>query len=130
MKARSHQTHGFTLVEIMVVVVIVGLLSALAVPALLHVKKKAQETMVINTLRQVYDAKEYYFTENGGNWVNVPGLVAKGYASKSLAAAVAYPPGSWTFGTLAYLKPGIPVKSTEVFYSGNLVTYGRVITYP
>jgi len=65
LKPSARTLGGFTLVEIMTVVLIIGILSAIAVPALLHIKSKSEETLVLNTLRQLYDAKERYFMEDG-----------------------------------------------------------------
>jgi prepilin-type N-terminal cleavage/methylation domain-containing protein len=130
MKARTNQAHGFTLVEIMTVVVIVGILSAIAVPSLIHLKNKSEEAMVMNTLRQVYDAQEIYFTDTAKPGASLTILVEKGYASKSLAATVAHPPGHWSFSTLVYLKPGAAVSSTEVFVANKRVSYGRKLQYP
>ncbi len=57
---------AFTLVEIMIVVVIIGLLAALAIPAFNRVRQKARVTTFINDLRIGKDAFETYALETGG----------------------------------------------------------------
>lgn len=57
---------GFTLVEIMIVVVIIGLLAAMAVPAFNKVRQTATEKTILNDLRQLSAAADQYFLENGG----------------------------------------------------------------
>lgn len=134
MKTRARASRGFTLVEIMTVVVIVGILSALAIPALMHVKSKSQDTIALNTIRQIYDAKERFFLEDGASkrWTNVPNLVQAGYASHSLDVATQHDIGSWNTTALraTSLQPGKPVKVIEVFRSGRVVHFGRSLTYP
>lgn len=56
---------GFTLVEIMIVVVIIGLLAAMAVPAFNKVREEARRKAIINNLRQVASAGQQYILENG-----------------------------------------------------------------
>jgi type IV pilus assembly protein PilA len=62
-------TKGFTLVEIMIVVVIIGLLAAMAIPAFQKVRQNSQEKAVINNLRQVAAAADQYFLETGNTVV-------------------------------------------------------------
>lgn len=56
---------GFTLVEIMIVVTIIGILASLAVPAFQRARWKALETSIRNNLRQIWGAAQQYMLENG-----------------------------------------------------------------
>ena len=56
---------GFTLVEIMIVVAIIALLAAIAVPSFLRARKRSQATSTLETLRMIDGAKDQYAIENG-----------------------------------------------------------------
>ena len=57
-------TAGFTLVEIMIVVAIIGLLAAIAVPNFAQARTNARRGACINNLRLIDAAKEQYALEN------------------------------------------------------------------
>ena len=76
---------GFTLVEIMIVVVIIGLLAAMAIPAFQKVRSASQDKAVTNNMRQLGAAADQYFLENGTNWVWLPALVGSSYYVKALS---------------------------------------------
>lgn len=56
---------GFTLVEIMIVVVIIGLIAAMAIPAMQRVRASAQNSRFISDLRTFSQAFETYSMKNG-----------------------------------------------------------------
>lgn len=56
---------GFTLVEIMIVVVVIGLLAAMAIPAFQRVREKSEHTAVANDLRVFAAAFDQYMLEFG-----------------------------------------------------------------
>lgn len=61
---------GFTLVEIMIVVAIIALLAAIAVPGFLRARKRSQASKILNDLRLIDGAVDQYAIENsksGGN---------------------------------------------------------------
>ena len=57
---------GFTLVEIMIVVAIIALLAAIAIPNLLRAKLSANDALAKATLRSISTASESYGTANNG----------------------------------------------------------------
>ena len=87
---------GFTLVEIMIVVVIIGLLAAMAIPAFSKVRAQSRIKAVTNNLRQLASAAQQYMLDKGS--------VSCGYAD--LAGT--------TNGTDAYLHNITPV-ADEVY---------------
>jgi prepilin-type N-terminal cleavage/methylation domain-containing protein len=65
---------GFTLVEIMIVVAIIALLAAIAVPGFLRARKRSQASRIINDLRLIDSAVDQYAIETNrksGDTVNV-----------------------------------------------------------
>ena len=66
---------GFTLVEIMIVVVIIGLLAAMAIPAFLRVRITSQDKAVLNNARQLSASADEYFMENGVSTVTLSDLI-------------------------------------------------------
>jgi prepilin-type N-terminal cleavage/methylation domain-containing protein len=92
-KYRSGQ--GFTLVEIMIVVAIIGLLAAIAVPNFVKARTTSQANACINNLVKINGAKEQWALE-----------------TKQVQGAT--PQDSDLFGTTLYIaeKPGCPAAGT------------------
>ena len=72
MKINTSRKSGFTLVEIMIVVAIIGLLAAIAIPNFVKARKTSQTNACLNNLRQIDGAKQQFALENGKTSVYVP----------------------------------------------------------
>lgn len=97
---RNKSQKGFTLVEIMIVVVIIGLLAAMAIPAFQKVRKTSQEKAVVNNLRQLSSAAQQYMLDEGVSQVAYGDIVG---ADKHITGikAVAGEDYAATFATIA-----------------------------
>ena len=63
LNAINKRRGGFTLVEIMIVVAIIALLAAIAVPGFLRARKRSQATRILNDLRMIDSAVDQYAIE-------------------------------------------------------------------
>ena len=66
LRVRAQSESGFTLVELLVVMLIIGLLAAIAIPAFFNQRNKANDASAKEAVRTVQTALETYATDNSG----------------------------------------------------------------
>ena len=87
---------GFTLVEILIVVAIIGLLAAIAIPSFVHARSKSQATACINNLRQIESAVQQFALEKGkhiGDTINYPDDITPYLKLNSVSSIPSCPAG-------------------------------------
>lgn len=96
MKMRTSRAGGFTLVEIMIVVAIIGLLASMAIPNFVKARNQAQTTACISNLQQIEGAISTWALQNkkgSGDAVTLEDLKAGGFIKLTASGDLPACPG-------------------------------------
>ncbi|EEX95345.1 type IV pilin PilA [Vibrio orientalis CIP 102891 = ATCC 33934] len=117
---QCHQQSGFTLIELMIVVAIIGVLATVAIPAYSNYVKKSEAASALATLKALITPAELFYQENGT--ASAAALTNLGTASdinnlgtlvSELASSGSAPTLKFTFG------------SNSTMTSSEIITYSR-----
>lgn len=84
---KSKRQAGFTLIELMIVIAIIGILISFAMPKFTNVTKKAYETKTLADINTIKNAANLYIAERGGKAITnltIEQLVKEGYLDQSI----------------------------------------------
>ena len=122
---------GFTLVEIMIVVAIIALLAAIAVPGFLRARKRSQASRILNDLRMIDSAVDQYSIETSrktgdvvavADWTNYVKKNALLYNNASSILGTAY--GPQTVDTIPQVQDADYAVLSDVAGTGFWSPYG------
>lgn len=85
--------HGYTLLEVLIIVVVIGLLATMAVPQYMAARARSQDTAILNNMRQLSAASSQYFLQQGTSIVNRDQLIGSSNYLKEFSpvAGESYP---------------------------------------
>ncbi len=76
--------HGFTLIELMIVVAIIAIIAAIAIPSLLNARKAGNEASAISSMRTLTTVNEQYRTRFSRYSASMANLSGSGYIDSVL----------------------------------------------
>ena len=86
---------GFTLLELIIVVAVIGILATIAIPRLLHTPERAREAVLETNLRTLRDVLDQYYADKGHYPSSLEVLVEEGYLRNMPVDPITRSPDTW-----------------------------------
>ncbi len=126
LKSRRKREDGFTLIELMVVVLIIAILIAIAIPTFLGARERAQDRAAQSSLRNGLTAGKTIFTDNEDYTDATPAALNAVEPSLTFVAAAVASTGpndvSVDNSSVTFIRMAALSKSGECFFIGDDVT--------
>jgi type IV pilus assembly protein PilA len=126
-RLKMRDRKGFTLIELMIVVAIIGILAAIAIPNFLKFQAKSKQSEAKTNLKAIYTAETGYYGENNTyntfdkvNWAPV-GTARYTYTLGSVSGTIPSPPGAGSQETIDG-TPVVTVPAVGQQYADNNFT--------
>ena len=127
LRVRTQSESGFTLVELLVVMLIIGLLAAIAIPAFFNQRDKAKDSSAKESVRTAQTAMETYSTDHDGTYAGADVAALQAIEpTVDAATVIADSGGSGTPGANSY-RVTVPSDSGGTF---SIDRTGGTLTYP
>jgi prepilin-type N-terminal cleavage/methylation domain-containing protein len=105
----QQQQLGFSLIELLVVVAIVGIISAMAIPNFFSSRRSANEASAVSTMRVIFSAQSTYrVTTGSGSYGDLGDLQTAGLIDSVVGASDTIPKSGYLFTTNQVSGPSYP----------------------